>query len=70
MATTSTRLTEAETALHALAIGKITSYTVNGRAVTYHTLDILQTYVDGLRRQLAAERAGSRRNRVSFGRAR
>ena len=45
------RLQEIETAIHELAIGKISSYMMGRRQITYHRLEELRKY----RRELLAE---------------
>ena len=63
MATYATMLAEAEAARHELAIGKIASYTVKDRGVTYHSLAALDTYIAELR-ALAHTESGKRRTMV------
>lgn len=53
--TTTERLIEAKTARHSLAVGLLSSYTVNGNTYTKHTIGALSAYISVLEQELADE---------------
>jgi len=54
--TTSERLAEAKTARHKIAVSGLASYTTtNGETYTKHSLGQLNSYIDALEAELAAE---------------